>query len=604
MSPSFLAPLILTVLGVQITCSNGNPETGQCNVSEINGINRTVGDKDHYETGGSVSVWCSPGYDPRNKTITCRSNGMSVMWDDPVPCTERCKESDLSRDIRVHLVPLQDYYPPNTEVSVRCPLGYKPSHKTITCKAQHGHNVWDEAVIRCVEQCAKPTGLGIISLSEEKDFYDLWESVIVTCARGYHAVSGAITCEWQGTRSDWNEPDLCIVLIKPHFTQFPSTSDTLLKWRLSEGRKVYVGLQLNISAHREYDLSFYKTESHWLRPNVREFNMELKHGTNYTVTLQGFTSAGPGEPAVWTHETPIAEPPPPLKKKIEIGDSTATFKLHPVPDLNGPISSYEIIVTRGWNGSLSHLCTSYTSTESNSSHIPSVYTAMLVPAMNLKKSRTFTLGDGLYYNGFFNSPMNPELNYKVYLRVTSRWKEVKKASCTCFDPYVALKLEITHFPNLTENLLQWRRVGGSRRNITGYQLNTLVWKENTVIEEESHQFPPNVTEYRIPMEADTNYMVTVRGLTAAGPGEASVWISGNRKAAGASDSYFRVSLVLKPLFLIILILVLLCFTVKEKWEQNRTDFSAFRNIISCLFQEEKRHQGRTERGGSERTVPL
>ncbi|OCT57074.1 hypothetical protein XELAEV_18004010mg [Xenopus laevis] len=60
------------------------------------------------------------------------------------------------------------------------------------------------------EQCAKPTGLGIISLSEEKDFYDLWESVIVTCARGYHAVSGAITCEWQGTRSDWNEPDLCI----------------------------------------------------------------------------------------------------------------------------------------------------------------------------------------------------------------------------------------------------------------------------------------------------------------------------------------------------------------------------------------------------------
>ncbi|OCT57075.1 hypothetical protein XELAEV_18004011mg [Xenopus laevis] len=150
MSPSFLAPLILTVLGVQITCSNGNPETGQCNVSEINGINRTVGDKDHYETGGSVSVWCSPGYDPRNKTITCRSNGMSVMWDDPVPCTERCKESDLSRDIRVHLVPLQDYYPPNTEVSVRCPLGYKPSHKTITCKAQHGHNVWDEAVIRCV----------------------------------------------------------------------------------------------------------------------------------------------------------------------------------------------------------------------------------------------------------------------------------------------------------------------------------------------------------------------------------------------------------------------------------------------------------------------
>eukprot|EP00079_Xenopus_tropicalis_P031824 XP_017945595.1 PREDICTED: receptor-type tyrosine-protein phosphatase kappa-like [Xenopus tropicalis] len=136
-----------------------------------------------------------------------------------------------------------------------------------------------------------------------------------------------------------------------------------------------------------------------------------------------------------------------------------------------PSISYEIIVSGGWNGSLRQLCTSYTSTRYNSSQVPTLYTAVLLPAVKLTKSRTFTLGDGLYYDGFFNSPMSPDWNYKVYLRVTSKWKEVEKASCTCLDPYVvSLKLEITGVPSPTETVLQWRRVGGSRRDITGYQI--------------------------------------------------------------------------------------------------------------------------------------
>ncbi|XP_031750886.1 uncharacterized protein LOC108644514 [Xenopus tropicalis] len=332
--------------------------------------------------------------------------------------------------------------------------------------------------------------------------------------------------------------------------------------------------------------------------------MELKYGTNYTVTLRGFTVSGPGEPAVWAHETSIGEPLLPLKNQIAIGDTTATFQLHPVPDSNGPISSYEIIVSGGWNGSLRQLCTSYTSTRYNSSQVPTLYTAVLLPAVKLTKSRTFTLGDGLYYDGFFNSPLSPDWNYKVYLRVTSKWKEVEKASCTCLDPYVvSLKLEITGVPSPTETVLQWRRVGGSRRDITGYQLNMVAWKEHTVIEEESQRLPPNVMEHRIPMEPGSSYMVTVRALTAAGPGEASLWLSGTPKATGASDSYVRVSLVLKPLFLTVLILILLCVTVREKWEQRGADFPAFRNLIG-QFRGEKRHRGRTERGGSVEMAPL
>ncbi|XP_031750891.1 uncharacterized protein LOC116408248 [Xenopus tropicalis] len=152
------------------------------------------------------------------------------------------------------------------------------------------------------------------------------------------------------------------------------------------------------------------------------------------------------------------------------------------------------------------------------------------------------------------------------------------------------KPQFTQFPiNNNNNTLKWR-LSETHEALTGYQLNMVAWKEHTVIEEESQRLPPNVMEHRIPMEPGSSYMVTVRALTAAGPGEASLWLSGTPKATGASDSYVRVSLVLKPLFLTVLILILLCVTVREKWEQRGAGA--------------KRHRRDTGRGGSEEMAPL
>ncbi|XP_041436650.1 complement decay-accelerating factor-like [Xenopus laevis] len=401
------------------------PIADQCLLSQINGINRTGVEQEYYDPFESVTVRCMEGYSATRETISCLRNAMFTAWSNSVPCTEQCKKSDLSRDPNVQLVPPQDYYPPNTEVSVRCPLGYKPSRDTITCKSAQDKNVWDVTVpFRCVEQCAKPTGPGINSLSPNKDFYDLGESVTVTCAPGYQSVSDVIRCRKNKTHSYWNVPDPCI-------------DQCLLS-------------QINGINRTGVEQEYYDPE--------------------------------------------------------------------------------ESVTVRCMEG----------------------YSAMRVTIKCMR-------------NG-----------------ASTSWDN--RVPCTG-------KTDFTQYPSIinNNNTLKWR-LSETHGVLTGYQLNMLVWKENTVIEEESHQFPPNVTEYRIPMEADTNYMVTVRGLTAAGPGEASVWISGNLKAAGASDSYFQVSLVLKPLFLIILILVVLCFTVKEKWEQNRTG--------------EKRCRRETERGGRMEMVSL
>lgn len=36
----------------------------------------------------------------------------------------------------------------------------------------------------------------------------------------------------------------------------------------------------------------------------------------------------------------------------------------------------------------------------------------------------FTVGDGLYYGGFFNEPLENGRNYYIILRAVSRWKTV------------------------------------------------------------------------------------------------------------------------------------------------------------------------------------
>ncbi|XP_072270096.1 receptor-type tyrosine-protein phosphatase kappa-like [Pyxicephalus adspersus] len=114
---------------------------------------------------------------------------------------------------------------------------------------------------------------------------------------------------------------------------------------------------------------------------------------------------------------------------MENTTSDTTIQLHPVPNLNGPIRSYEIIVFSERNDNLKEECLQYKNTPYNSSLAPSPYTAAVLPAETLTGPRTFILGDNQHYNGFHNAPLTPNHNYTVYTRVTSQWKKVEKSSC-------------------------------------------------------------------------------------------------------------------------------------------------------------------------------
>uniref|UniRef100_A0A8C5WFZ3 Tyrosine-protein phosphatase non-receptor type 20 n=1 Tax=Leptobrachium leishanense TaxID=445787 RepID=A0A8C5WFZ3_9ANUR len=195
---------------------------------------------------------------------------------------------------------------------------------------------------------------------------------------------------------------------------------------------------MNVSAWRDYNKSFTETGSYWFPPNVTQFKLEMKNGTNYTIYLRGFTSAGAGKPTQWSHETPIADPPVPpvrLHKVLSTSVTTAELALHPVPDIHGPISSYEVIISARNGDNSSDLCAGYTSTHYNSSSSPRLYTAALIPAHNLTEPTTLTLGDGRRYSDFFNAPLHAGQQYSVSVRVTSAWKEVEKWSCVEYSRF-------------------------------------------------------------------------------------------------------------------------------------------------------------------------
>ena len=48
----------------------------------------------------------------------------------------------------------------------------------------------------------------------------------------------------------------------------------------------------------------------------------------------------------------------------------------------------------------------------------------LIDVRNVGPELNFTVGDGLFYGGFFNAPLKTGTNYYIFLRAVSQWQMV------------------------------------------------------------------------------------------------------------------------------------------------------------------------------------
>ncbi|XP_073418293.1 receptor-type tyrosine-protein phosphatase T-like [Dendrobates tinctorius] len=450
-----------------ITCVTGqnkdqwdNPPRckAQCKKPENTDMFTILGEKTYYNVWESVSVRCKTGYRPLYDRITCVARQNKDQWDNPPQCAEQCKKPSINN--LENIAKFEEYYNLDQEITITCKSGYYPSSPSIQCKNNGIRDDWTPTAV-CIG--VNVTVLEVTSTSvslrircSPDQCHNPWTSYISSCiylSRAYKGCQIGKEVTFSGLepvtqyeflvtrvsgRSSLHLKTLTIstgesVPGAPEIVRTPSMEDGTIVWRLDSDKGIITGFELNIMAWRDYNCSFSINVTERFPPNVTRYNINLQHGTNYTFHLRGFTSVGGGEYNKATLETPIGDPPDPKFEKKDI-----TVQLHPVPDVRGPISHYEIIVSSESRSNTSD-CLQVSPTHYNST--PTHYTAALLPAHNLTES--ITLGDNQQYGGFLNAPLTPDQKYAVYVRVTSKWKQ-DKASCaflgffTAKDPVVSV----------------------------------------------------------------------------------------------------------------------------------------------------------------------
>ncbi|XP_039400686.1 receptor-type tyrosine-protein phosphatase kappa-like isoform X2 [Mauremys reevesii] len=451
-----------------------------------------------FAVGEEVWVTCRrEQYEGSPAWVRCTETAGRVEWDTSrVSCVEKCPRPQW--DPRLRFVPDRPFYGQNKQTTLSCPGGFQPSLSAIRCvgwgQTRSHWTVRDRGAWRRITEivtCAETPRIVPGALEISPTTIKLrWTCEPPESCQGSWKIQAQ--CRQDGPLSDpcrrlehttREQPlqgqDRTVTCSSLHpFTSYnvtisggypatrpPSTvlysrrvntseaapdqpkikpldpSTKTLRWKqLPPCKGEIVGYQLNITAWREYDSDFLEVEELRVNQSVTKYLLQpWRHGSNYTVTIQGLTAAGLGQASRWDFETNISEPDIPASVtalsvySISPSNGTALIPLQPVPGLHGPIREYQIIVSAMQNGSKADACRSPGLQPFNSSLERDMYLAAVLPAQNLTGPTDFVLGDGARHSGYYNAPLRPHRNYTAFVRVVSRWKQMEKSSCVRYD---------------------------------------------------------------------------------------------------------------------------------------------------------------------------
>ncbi|XP_069482889.1 receptor-type tyrosine-protein phosphatase kappa-like [Ambystoma mexicanum] len=436
--------------------------------------------KTYYDPWESVAVSCLEGYATSYIKIQCILNAENkYIWSQKPTCIEKCRKLHIT-DEKVQLEPIKTYYDPWESVAVSCLEGYATSYIKIQCilNAENKY-IWSQKPT-CIE--IKLLNLLMTSKSirlklDCKDCKGIWRTSATARQASCkdHSFPAETPCN-----VTYPKRSILSVICRPlrpftqyhvhvngTYEQYPNitllmyngttrTNETVpeapamemmnrktetktIRWKsLSNYTGIVKGYQLNITSWRDYNRTFQETEYVTVDSSVTEYTV-ARSGTNYTVTIQGFTSAGLGKATTRTFATFISVPIiPPISKLKELNNSatakTFVLVLQPVTDHNGPISEYQIIVSRQRNSS-EDICQREDLAPFNKSIDQNVYITMAFPAHNLTSPVEFVVGDGTYQHGYYNAPFIEDSNYTAFLRVISMWDQEKTHSCAHYGSF-------------------------------------------------------------------------------------------------------------------------------------------------------------------------
>ncbi|XP_078027057.1 sushi domain-containing protein 1 isoform X2 [Epinephelus lanceolatus] len=366
--------------------------------------------------GSLVYYQCEEGYYTKSlrNYSSCGENG---LWED---IDLWCEEISCGPPLTLpHTNLLWDGTSrPGSMVVYECMDGfYQESGNNISTCLQSGQ--WGEVSVKCKAKCGP-----VPFLAKSEVAWHNRSVVIHRCVDGYHSWRGS-NVSVCGSSGVWQRATLRCIEIKPPINHLFVVNERCLHWRAEKYEEDTEQYKVTYIGSRDYQRSFYDDRKQFLssKADQLELCLNLLPVTNYSIFI---TAVSARFTATTTMNTSL---PAPVVYYREFETPVPTLRLRRSPSTLDPISLYQVFVLPV-EGILVFDCSSSASSEP-SSEVESTtkYITAQIDLRHVRSEMNFTVGDGLYYGGFFNAPLENGRNYYIILRVVSQWKSALKSSC-------------------------------------------------------------------------------------------------------------------------------------------------------------------------------
>ncbi|TMS01705.1 Sushi domain-containing protein 1 [Larimichthys crocea] len=281
--------------------------------------------------------------------------------------------------------------------------------------------LWQKATLRCIAKCGPvPFIANSIVVWHNRSI------VIHRCLDGYHSWRGSnvSVCDSSGL---WQEATLRCIEIKPPISHLFVLNEKCLRWKAEKYEDDTEVYRVTYTGSRDFQRSFHDKRKRFLSSKAQQLELclNLLPVTNYSISI---TAVSTRFTATITTNTSLPVPPAPVVYYREFETPVPTLGLHRSPNPLDPISLYQVFVLPV-EGIMMFDCSSPASSNPTSKLSLTEYITAQIDVTHVGTEMNFTVGDALYYGGFFNAPLENGRNYYIILRAVNQWKMVLKSSC-------------------------------------------------------------------------------------------------------------------------------------------------------------------------------
>ncbi|XP_040897869.1 sushi domain-containing protein 1 isoform X2 [Toxotes jaculatrix] len=308
-----------------------------------------------------------------------------------------------------------------TVVVYQCNSGYRNVGKGNVSICTAAGN-WEEPPVFCQAKCGP-----VPFLANSEVVWHNRSVVVHRCVDRYHSWRGS-NVSVCGISGLWQKATLRCIEIKPPINHLYVLNEKCLHWKAEKYEEDTEVYKVTYIGSRDYQRSFHDKRKRSLssKADQLELCLNLLPVTNYSISI---TAVSARFTATITTNTSLPVPPAPVVYYREFETPVPTLRLRRSANTLDPISSYQVFVLLVEEIMVFDCSCPGHPDPSSKSKSSSQYITAQILVRHIGTEMNFTVGDGLYYGGFYNAPLKNGRNYYIIVRVVSQWKTDLKSSC-------------------------------------------------------------------------------------------------------------------------------------------------------------------------------